>query len=82
MPPGGLLFKSSCTCYEDSCFLSRGGSSLWQRCCMHGALASTCSAVKAGLCIWEVFPHTQEGCFYKNIYIYTHTHVCYVAVFL
>lgn len=66
MPWGGLLFESSCTCCEDSCFLGRGGSSLWQSCRMHGALAPTCSAVKAGLRIWEVFPHTQEGCLYTN----------------
>jgi len=69
MPP-------SCTGSEDSCFLSRGGSSLWQSC--HGALVSTCSAVKSGLRIWEVFPHTQRRGACTQIYVY----LSYVAVFL
>lgn len=38
-------------------------SSLWQRCHMHGALASTCRAAKAGVCIWEAFLHTQSRVF-------------------
>lgn len=38
-------------------------SSLWQRCHMHGALASTCCAAKASVCIWEAFLHTQSRVF-------------------
>lgn len=55
---------------EDSCFLSRGGNSFWQSCHMQGALAFTCSAVKAGLHIWEVFPHTYRRAACTQIYIY------------
>lgn len=65
-PPRGLLFKSSGTFCEDSCFLR---SSLWQRCHMHGALAFTCCAAKARVCIREAFLHTHEGCLYTNMYL-------------
>lgn len=58
-PPGGLFFQSSGTFCEDS-FLR---SSLWQRCHMHGALASTCCAAKAGVRIREAFLHTQSRVF-------------------
>lgn len=30
---------------------------------MHGALAFTCRAAKASVCIWEAFLHTQSSVF-------------------
>lgn len=80
MPPGGLLFQSRCTCCEDSCFLGRGGSSLWQSCCTHGALASTCSAVKAGLCTVRRF-HTHTGGVLVHKYIYIYIYLMWLCFF-
>lgn len=80
MPPGGLLFKSSCTCCEDSCFLSRVGAAFGRAVICMGLWHPPAVQLRQ-VCIFGRRFHTHTGGVLVHKYTYLSLSLMWLCFF-